>query len=736
MAMRDFSHFVKHNAGVAGMDLALEGVSCAGCVARIERGLFALPDVTKARVNLTERRLAVEWNDGAIDPAKIVDRITELGYRAHPYEAAGVETAEAEETRFLLRCLGVAAFAAMNVMLLSVSVWSGNVSDISPEQRDFFHWLSALIALPASAYAGQPFFRSAWRALKARRTNMDVPISIGVILALGLSVFETWHHAEHAYFDASVMLLTFLLAGRYLDQSMRRRTAAIATNLAALRADMATKIIGGELVESPVAAIAPGDIVLVRPGERIAVDGVVTGGTSEIDNSLVTGETAYLAARPGTEVFSGTLNVSGLLRIQATKPASGSLLDEIDKLLRKATDERTRYIRLADRAASLYAPVVHTTALLTLFGWLAFGVGLHDSIVIAISVLIITCPCALGLAIPAVQVVVVGSLFRAGVLLNRGDALERLAVVDTVVFDKTGTLTLPEPEVANASDVDAQTLQLAGRIALGSRHPLAAALARAVGAREPLAAVVEEAGRGVRSIVDGKSLKLGSAEFCDAHKQAAEVNAAWPDASVIAFAHGSSRAVFAFRQRLRPDAADVIGGLRRAGYRVAILSGDRKEAVADVASALQVVAWQAGLSPAEKITRIEAMRRAGQRVLMVGDGLNDAPSLAAADVSMSPVSATHLAQAAADAIFLGDNLAPVATALELSRRAFRVMTQNLWLAVIYNAIALPVAIAGFVTPLIAAAAMSGSSILVTVNALRARAVRAGRTAEERASWKS
>jgi P-type Cu2+ transporter len=719
--MRDLSHFVKHNAGTAGMDLALEGVSCAGCVAKIERGLFALPDITKARVNLTERRLAVEWTDGAIDPAKIVDRIAELGYRAHPYEAASAEKSEIAETRFLLRCLGVAAFAAMNVMLLSVSVWSGNASDISPEQRDFFHWLSALIALPAAAYAGQPFFRSALRALKVRHTNMDVPISIGVILALALSVYETWHHAEHAYFDASVMLLTFLLAGRYLDQSMRRRTSAIATNLAALRADMATKVVDDELIESPVAAIVPGDLVLVRPGERIAVDGVVIGGSSDIDNSLVTGETAYLAARPGSAVFSGTLNVSGLLRIKATKPASGSLLDEIDKLLQKATAERTRYVRLADRAASLYAPVVHTTALLTLFGWVLLGAGVHDSIVIAISVLIITCPCALGLAIPAVQVVAVGALFRAGVLLNRGDALERLAEVDTIVFDKTGTLTLPEPEVANAAAIDVQTLSLAGRLALGSRHPLAVALAKAVGAREPLPAVVEQAGRGVLSVVDGQPLRLGSPEFCDAQAQTAEVSASYPDASVIAFSQGKTRVVFAFRQRLREDAAAVIAGLKQAGYRIAILSGDRKESVAEIAAVLSIDAWQAGLSPADKIARIEEMRRAGQRVLMVGDGLNDAPSLAAANVSMSPVSATHLAQAAADAIFLGERLEPVATALKLSRRAFKVMKQNLWLAVIYNAIALPVAIAGFVTPLIAAAAMSGSSILVTANALRARA---------------
>jgi len=322
-----------------------------------------------------------------------------------------------------------------------------------------------------------------------------------------------------------------------------------------------------------------------------------------------------------------------------------------------------------------------------------------------------------------VQVVALGALFLAGVLLNRGDALERLAEVDTIVFDKTGTLTLPEPDIANAGMIDAQTLNLAGRLALGSRHPLAVALAKAVGAREPLPDVAEQAGLGVLSVVDGQTLKLGSPDFCDARAQTAEVNAAYPDASVIAFSRGKTKTIFAFRQRLRDDAVDVIGGLRRAGYRIAILSGDRQQPVADIASALSIDAWQAALSPADKIARIEEMRKAGQHVLMVGDGLNDAPSLAAANVSMSPVSATHLAQAAADAIFLGERLEPVATALTLSRRAFGVMKQNLWLAVIYNAVALPVAIVGLVTPLIAAAAMSGSSMLVTANALRARAAR-------------
>src|SRR3954453_8030817 len=292
-ATRDFSHYVRHlESGLSHIDLAVEGVSCAGCMSKIERGLSALPNVTLARVNLTDRRVALEWKEGTLDPARFIDRLAELGYKAYPFEPVRAEAMETEQASFLLRCLGVAAFAAMNVMMLSIPVWSGNVTDMLPEQRDFFHWLSALITLPAASYAGQPFFRSAWRALSARTTNMDVPISIGVMLALGMSVVETINHAEHACLDAAVMLLTFLLVGRFLDQNMRRRTRAVAGNLAALKAETAAKFVGpDEISQVPVAAIYPGDIVLLRPGERCAVDGTVIEGRSEIDQSLITGET-------------------------------------------------------------------------------------------------------------------------------------------------------------------------------------------------------------------------------------------------------------------------------------------------------------------------------------------------------------------------------------------------------------------------------------------------------------
>lgn len=729
---RDFSHYVKDlGAGLKHIDLAVEGVSCAGCMAKIERGLSALPDVTLARVNLTDRRVALEWKQGTLDPAKFIDRLAELGYKAYPFEKASAEATEAEESRFLLRCLGVAAFATMNVMMLSVPVWSGNVSDMLPEQRDFFHWLSAVIALPAVAYAGQPFFRSAWRALKSGNVNMDVPICIGVILALGMSLVETFHHAEHAYFDAAIMLLTFLLVGRYLDQNMRRRTRAVAGNLAALKAETATKFIGAdEISEVPVAAIRAGDLVLLRPGERCAVDGVVVEGRSEIDQSLITGETLYVPAEQGTAVYAGSLNISGTLRVRVSAAAEGTLLAEITRLLDNALQARSRYMRLADRASRLYAPVVHATAALTVLGWVLAGASWHDAIVTGIAVLIITCPCALGLAIPTVQTVASGAMFKSGVLLNAGDAIERLAEAEHVIFDKTGTLTLPELEVVNAADIPADVFALAGQLALSSHHPVAAAVAQAAKARSPLMGAVEEPGQGVRAVVDGVEIRLGRPAFCGAEALAVQNANLDPEASVVAFRRGSDTFLFSVRQGLRPNAAKIVAGLQRRGIKVEILSGDREAAVAAAAKALGIDEWRASVTPADKIARIEELKRAGVKVMMVGDGMNDAPSLAAAHVSMSPISAAHLSQATADLVFLGRPLAPVLAAVDYARKALHLMRQNLWLAVGYNVLAVPLAISGLVTPLIAAAAMSGSSILVMLNALRARKV-----AGEAVSWK-
>jgi P-type Cu2+ transporter len=714
----DLSHYVTQgDSGVAHIDLAVEGISCAGCIGKIERNLTELAGVSEARVNFTLRRVGVDWREGALEPAQLVETIERLGYKAHPFVERSAESESDLELKRLIRSLAVAGFAAMNIMLFSVSVWAGNAADITPETRDLFHWLSALIALPAAAYAGQPFYMSAFRALRGRHTNMDVPISIAVILALGVSVYQTAIHAEHAYFDSAIMLLFFLLAGRVLDQAMRRKTRAAAGNLAALKGETAERLLAdGGTVTVPSAALAPQDKILIKPGDRIAADGTILSGSSAIDESLITGETLPKGVSVGDAVYAGTINRDAVLTVLVSSPASESLADEVQKLLEKASEIRSRRVILADRAARYYAPFVHLTALFAAIGWIYAGAGIHQAVIVATTVLIITCPCALALAVPAVQVVAAGALFRRGIFLNSGDAIERLAEADTIVFDKTGTLTMPELKLDDAGHVPANIVRSAARLALSSRHPLAGALAERARGETPFSDIVEVPGKGIRTSLGGVEMRLGSFEYCDVPAPGDDD----PTASYIAYRWGDETAVFAFRQRLRADAVAVIGELRARGLDCRILSGDRLEAVASIAEILGIEDFAAGVKPAEKIEAIESLAAAGRKVAMVGDGLNDAPALASAHVSLSPISAVDLTRAEADAVFLGEKLAPILGAIDISRRARRLMTGNIVFSILYNICAVPLAIFGIVTPLIAALAMSGSSLIVTLNALRAK----------------
>lgn len=721
---RDWQAFVTEGEnGAVHMDLAVDGITCAACMGEIERGLKRLPGIQNARVNLTSQRLAVDWMEDQTGADEIVATLEKLGYAAHPFDPASQKERQDRTGKELLRSMAVAGFAGMNIMLLSVSVWSGNATDITPETRDFFHWLSALIALPTVAYSGRPFFRSAFRALTSGRLNMDVPIVIGVSLAVALSVVQTVQHHHHAYFESAVMLLFFLLIGRYLDHNMRGRTRSFAENIAALKAEVAARIgSDGDVREVPLSKISAGDLVLVSGGERVPVDGVVEAGRSEIDQSLVTGESALVPVTTGQRVYAGTMNGAGSLQVRVQAASGAMLLDEVNRLLEAASQAKSKYVRIADRAARLYAPLVHGAAGLTFLGWLLAGMEWQPALVISISVLIITCPCALGLAVPAVQVVASGQLFKRGVLLNSGDAIERLSDIDTVLFDKTGTLTLAETELCAPFEKDDETIVLAGRLALASRHPLSLALVKATGAMLPLPDVREISGAGIETRVNGEVLRLGSTQFCGVSLERVDHElGCYPGASLLAIQHGTRPVrILPFRQRLRPDARETVDQLRQLGLDVEILSGDTRAAVETCAQTLKVAAWQAGMKPAQKIEHLEQLQRQGRKVLMVGDGLNDAPALAGAHVSLSPVSAVHLSQAAADAVFLGDKLQPVVDAVRLSRRARAAIEQNLWISAWYNVIAVPIAVAGFVTPLMAAVAMSASSLAVTANALKLR----------------
>lgn len=729
-AERDWSSFAEADAdGRLSMELAVDGIYCAACMGRIEHSLAAVPGVERARVNLSNKRVSVSWRPEETDGEAIVSTLSDIGYDARPFVRGQVDDSYRRERNALFRALAVAGFAAMNVMLFSVSVWSGNATDITPETRELFHWLSALIALPAAAYAGQTFYVSAFKALRHGRMNMDVPITLGVILALGLSFYGTLTASKDTYFESALMLLFFLLLGRVLDHTMRRRTRTYAENLAALRAETAVVMEpDGTLRERAVGEVAPGALVQVAAGARVPVDGVVVAGRSEIDQSLVTGETVLQPIGPGAEVYAGTLNGEGALTVRVEAAGEGTLLDEVNRLLDRAMTARSRSLALADRAARLYAPLVHGAAALTFLGWLALGAGVERSLVVAITVLIITCPCALALAVPAVQVTAAGAFFRNHLLLHQGDALERLSDVDTVVFDKTGTLTTPTAQIANLDALPETLVDAARALAAGSRHPVSVAIA--AGPKPVVAAtdLRETPGLGVEGRIGIKTARLGTPAFVGAEQAAADVATRFPDATLVGVRlEGHEPEVLAVQQVLRPDAAETVAALKRRGLEVTILSGDRAGAVARAAEALGVADWRAGLKPADKIAALEALQAEGRHVLMVGDGLNDAPALAAAHVSLSPVTAVDLSQAAADVVFLGERLAPVTVALAIGRRARRLMGQNLALAALYNVIAVPIAVTGHASPLIAALAMSASSILVTANALRAQRVPRGLT---------
>lgn len=705
------------------LEFAVEGVSCPACMVKIESALNRTPGVDLARYNLSKHRLAVVVRSGAVGATEIIRTLEDLGYRARPFVEDAAERDQARQEVQLLKAMAVAGFASANIMFLAEAGWFGYGMEMGDETRMLLQWFSALIALPASAYAGQIFYRSAWAAVTHGRMNMDVPISLAVILALVMSVIQTLDHQEDTYYDSAVMLLFFLLIGRFLDFRSRRQTRNLGLNLLALQKPTASRIgADGTVSEVPVGDIRPGDKVLAAAGARIPIDGVVASGFSHIDESLITGESEPQLAEAGRTVYAGTLNLKGALTIEALAAGDNTLLAEIGQLMDKASEKRGDYVRLADRVARWYAPGVHLLAAGTFLGWLlVMGAGWQLSLLNAIAVLIITCPCALGLAVPVVQVVATGSLFRMGVLVNSGDALERLAMADTVVFDKTGTLTEPDPAIANLKEASADDVETAARLALSSHHILARTLASHAANRTPWDGAQEFTGAGVQAVVDNVVLKLGSRDFCGVDVSVGADVPAMEALTELWFRRGESEpVVFRFAQRLRPDAREVVADLQARGYRVEILSGDKEGATRAIAETLGVSRWRGGMKPQDKISHVEALRAEGRNVLMVGDGLNDAAALQAANVSAAPATALDITQAAADIIMIGAHMGSLTTALEAGRKARGLMLQNFGLAMAYNVVAVPVAIVGMVTPLIAALAMSASSIVVTLNALRAR----------------
>ncbi len=695
----------------ARLMLSLPTIHCAACISTVERALSATTGVQSARVNLTLKRAMVDAAP-EVTAEDLVSVLEGCGYEAHELDPGVLAVTEADQgARDLLMRLAVAFFAMMNVMLLSVAVWAG----AEGVTRDMMHWISAAIVLPAIVFTGKPFYVNAWSALRAGRLNMDVPITLAILLAVGTSLYETMHSGEHAYFDAAISLTFFLLAGRYLDYRTRASARSAAQELAAMEVPRALRITADGSEETVgVGDLSKGDVILVRPGGRIPVDGVVTSGSSELDRSLMTGESLPAFAGPGCAVSAGEVNLTGPLTVEVSAAGEDTALHRIADLVAIAESGRSKYTSLADQAAKLYAPGVHILSALAAIGWWIYTQDLRVSLNIAAAVLIITCPCALGLAVPAVTTAASGRLFRKGMLIKDSTAMERLSEVDTVVFDKTGTLTLGAPQPVNIDHLSTGAKSVALALAAASSHPLAVSLTKCLGADGIAAADVtdikEVPGYGVEGLLGDDRVRLGRAAWLGGDA---------PELTATYLQIGSNAPVaISFSDTLRPGARETVEALKAKGLRVMLISGDAVGPVTRFAEDIGIDDVVAEALPDQKAAHIAALTEAGAKVLMVGDGLNDTAALTAAHASISPASALDAARVASDMVLLGKDLSPIADAYETSGKARARIRENFTLATAYNVIAVPFAILGFATPLAAALAMSASSITVSLNALR------------------
>ncbi|MEM6758312.1 MAG: heavy metal translocating P-type ATPase [Pseudomonadota bacterium] len=673
--------------------LVLPGIHCAGCISGVERTLAALPDIAAARVNLTQKRVAISAAPG-LDPTPWITALARAGYEA--YEAQ--DRAASTENDLLLP-LGVAGFAMMNVMLLSVAVWSG----ATETTRDFLHWITAAIALPTTAFSAQPFFRSAYSALRAGRLNMDVPISLAIILASAMSLYEVTLGGEHAWFDAALALTFFLLAGRALDQRLRRAARSAADNLAALEPSRTLRLENGVKISRPLDEINVGDTLWLAAGSRVPVDAVLADSGAQVDASFLTGESEPVLRLAGDTVYAGEVLLSGPTTLTATAVGTDTKLRQVAQLVAVAEGARGVFHSLADRAAAIYTPAVHIISAAALLAWLFFTGDLRVAINIAIATLIITCPCALGLAVPAMGVAVTSRLFRQGVLVTSETALERMASVDTVVFDKTGTLT--RRSLVLPKGILKQDLSILKALADASGHPLCVELSKSLSqvAPAPIEDIREEAGTGVSGRVRGSQVSLGRDPS---------------DGRFTEFRVGHDTYVLTSKESALPESVAAIARLKSMGLKVHLLTGDGHHAADGIAAKLGIENIWARVQPEGKVAIIEKLQQAGARVLMIGDGLNDTAALATANASMAPGSALDASRNAADMIYGGADILAIPRTIRISRTARRRILQNLGLAVAYNCVSVPIAVSGFASPLAAALAMSTSSILVIVNSVR------------------
>jgi P-type Cu2+ transporter len=709
----NYNPHIKSEDSKHRINLIVEGIHCGSCVWLIENTLKKQDGVLNARLNMSTRRLVIEWNGEKKQIKKLIDIIEKLGYKLIPYDELVSEEERKTKEHFLLKCIAVSGFASMSIMMISLGVWAGNLDEsLGPYVRELMHWLSTIIAIPAILYSGIPFYKSAWSAIKAKRSNMDVPITIAIIVSALISLQQIYLGGAYTYYDAAVSLVFFLLIGRYLDIRARNKASERAQNIILSQVRSVTLCDGDKLKLVSLKKAKEGYIAFVAVGEKIPVDGVVVDGDSEVDNSLITGETIPSKITIGSNVNAGTINLINPLKIRITKLGDNTVLAEMIKLMEVAEQGKAKYVKIADRVSSYYTPIVLTLSAITFLLWMYLGANFNDALLYAVSVLIITCPCALGLAVPVVQVIASSKLMSKGVLIKSADALEKLAEIDLVVFDKTGTLTLGKPQWINKKDFTPQEIKIISSIASHSKHPLSQAVYN--NSLKMLEMHVEEVrGMGLEAVSGTRKYKLGNRKFCEVeHEILDDKIEMWFRSS-----KNSAKRII-LEDKLKDDALELVTWFKNLKMQPIMLSGDRRYVVSQMAAKVGITSYKAEVRPVDKYHYLEDLAKQEHKVLMVGDGLNDSAALKAAHVSISPASAIDIAQTNSDIVIQGDKLWPVKESYLVAKFANKLVKQNFALSLFYNLVTIPIAMGGLATPILAAVVMSLSSIMVVANSMR------------------
>lgn len=708
--------------------LILEGITCAACIWLNERHLKQLPGITQVSINYTSHRARISWDESRIKLSDILLEIRKLGYHAHPFSAQQQEAMRLKQRKADFRRLAIAGLSAGQVMMIAVALYAGPAQGLEFATAQLLRWFSLVLSIPAMFYAAWPFYTVAWRSIKTGRLGMDVPISLGLITGFAGSIWATYQGVGEVYYDTLTMLIFFLLATRFLERNAREKSIESAENLLRLVPAVATRQNADQSLELvPLMDLKMGDVILAKPGETIAADGIVVEGESSADESLLTGESRPLFKTIGSQVYAGSINYESPLKIGISAIGQDTVIASISRLLDRAQAEKPKLTELADKIAAYFTYALLLSVML--IGWVWMQIDPSRVLEIVLTVLVVSCPCALSLAAPAAFAAAGSHLVNRGVLLTRGHALEALAKVTHVVFDKTGTLTEGRPvhqKTLTFTDIsEAECLKIAASLEQHSEHPYAKSFNEANKRQAEILYPLHDAsnlpGQGVSGVVNSKQYYLGNTKLNPMLESAPVVGELPESATVVWLSDDKSYlAAFIMADTLRENALNLVAALQKKGLMVSILSGDAESTVADYAKRLGITSWQASSSPADKLKAIEQLQQRGEVIAMIGDGINDAPVLAKAQVSIAMGSGTQMARASGDIVLLSEHLLEIDHALETSRFTRSVVRQNFAWALGYNSIALPFAATGLISPWMAAIGMSVSSLIVVLNALRLR----------------